>query len=104
MILASVRKSLLIKAERVILLTVEEDDRLLEGHDPDDTMAWLEEAVQGGSLVACTHGDLVPAVLDRVAAAGVGLRDDTRWSKASTWVLEAENGRWLSTRYLPPPG
>ncbi|MBV9099672.1 MAG: histidine phosphatase family protein [Candidatus Dormibacteraeota bacterium] len=85
-------------------LEVEQDARLLEGHDPDDTMRLLEDAVQGESLVACTHGDLVPAVLERLAAAGLVLRDDARWSKASTWVLEAENGRWLSTRYLPPPG
>lgn len=85
-------------------LPVEEDARLLEGHDPDDTVRWLEDEVQARSLVACTHGDLVPAVLERLALAGVVLRDDARWSKGSTWVLEAENGRWLSTRYLPPPG
>ena len=85
-------------------ITLEEDERLLEGHDPDDTMRWLEDAVQSESLVACTHGDLVPAVLERLGASGLTLRDDARWPKGSTWVLEADNGRWLSTRYLPPPG
>ena len=84
-------------------LPVEEDARLLEGHDPRDTVSWLEGEVALRSLVACTHGDIVPSVLTAVEAAGVSLPAERRWAKASTWVLEFEGGRWTRARYMPPP-
>jgi 8-oxo-dGTP diphosphatase len=85
-------------------LAVEEDSRLLEGHDPRDTVSWLQAEALLRSLVACTHGDLVPAVLTALEAAGASVPVERRWPKASTWVLEFEGGRWASVRYLPPPG
>lgn len=84
-------------------LTVQMDDRLLEGHDPDDTYAWLDERADSGSIVACTHGDLVPAILGLVARAGVDLPSEPRWPKGSTWVLDRGPNGWLSVRFLGPP-
>ena len=84
-------------------LPVEEDARLLEGHDLRDTVSWLEGEVALRSLVACTHGDIVPGVLTAVEAAGVSLPAERRWAKASTWVLEFEDGHWTRARYIPPP-
>jgi phosphohistidine phosphatase SixA len=43
-----------------LALTIEIDARLAEGADPDDALALLAE-IDGG--VACTHGDVVVALL-----------------------------------------
>jgi 8-oxo-dGTP diphosphatase len=84
-------------------LPVAEDERLLEGHDWRDTLAWLQGLVQRGSLVACTHGDLVPALLEAAARSGAHLPGQLRWSKGSTWVLEADGAHFAEGHYLPPP-
>jgi 8-oxo-dGTP diphosphatase len=85
-------------------LPVEEDRRLLEGHDPGDTFRWVERLVAERSLVACSHGDLIPAILDLVAAAGGSLPDERRWAKGSTWVLEHDGTRWGRSDYRKAPG
>jgi broad specificity phosphatase PhoE len=91
-------------------LRVETDDRLLEGADPRDTLALLEEAMQDGPVVACSHGDIIPGVLDLLRSAGAHFEGPLTWPKASTWVLEgsepgggADGGGVLRARYLPPP-
>ena len=84
-------------------LHLEEDARLLEGHDPADAFAWLNQRTASQSLVACTHGDIVPAVLDLVERAGADVPEDQRWPKGSTWVLERGEGAWLRGRFLPTP-
>jgi phosphohistidine phosphatase SixA len=85
-------------------IPVGQDERLLEGHDPEDTLAWLERQLAAGSVVASTHGDIIPGVLDLVAAAGGSLPDERRWAKGSTWVLERNRTRWGRGEYRKPPG
>jgi 8-oxo-dGTP diphosphatase len=85
-------------------LEVETDERLLEGADPSDALALVEEQLQSGALAACTHGDLVPEILDLLRGDGVRLEAPPTWPKASTWVLEgADSGPVVAARYLPPP-
>ena len=84
-------------------LSVEEDQRLLEGHDPQDTLSWLEAEASLRSIVASTHGDIIPGLLEAVEAASAALPAERRWPKASTWVLEFEAGHWTRARYIPPP-
>lgn len=81
---------------------VEADDRLLEGHDPADTFAALEQEVGGMSIAACTHGDIVPAILELAQRSGASLPNEVRWAKGSTWVLDYEDGRWRGARYISP--
>ena len=51
-----------------------------------------------GTAVLCTHGDVIPEVLD---ALGVDLGG--RCKKGSTWVLDAGDDGHARGRYLPPP-
>ena len=83
-------------------MTVHRDDRLLEGHDAEETMSWLERTLAAESVAACTHGDIVPAVLDLVAERGVRLPNEVRWSKGSTWTIDYDSGRWIGATYAPP--
>ncbi|MEO8293415.1 MAG: phosphoglycerate mutase family protein [Actinomycetota bacterium] len=54
------------------------------------------------ALVACGHGDLLPAMIDHLRRRGVPT-DDGATKKGSTWLLERERGAIVRARYLPPP-
>jgi 8-oxo-dGTP diphosphatase len=86
-------------------LRVETDDRLLEGADPGQALALLEEAMaESRAVAACSHGDVIPGVLDLLRAEGVDFEGRFTWPKASTWVLEGgDAGGVVRARYLPPP-
>ena len=83
-------------------LSIAEDEKLWEGHG-DDCIALVLSLV-GTDTVLCTHGDNIPDVLAHLAKTeelALGRHPD--WKKASSWVLDAVDGRYCSARYLPPP-
>jgi broad specificity phosphatase PhoE len=85
-------------------LDVEEDDRLLEGADPRDTLSLVEHELRHpGAVAACSHGDVIPGVLALLRSDGVPVEGALTWPKGSTWVLDGDGGRVLRARYLPPP-
>ena len=85
-------------------LRVETDERLLEGADPREALALLEEELRSGAIAACSHGDVIPAVLDLLRGDGVRIEGAFTWPKASTWAIDADDsGRPVAARYLPPP-
>lgn len=50
-------------------------------------------------VVLCSHGDVIPALLDDMAARGMtGWHGVLRCDKASVWVVDGD-----SARYIPPP-
>jgi hypothetical protein len=51
-----------------------------------------------------SHGDVIPALLDRLARRGLDLGRDPRVEKASTWVLSVQDGAVRSARHISPPG
>jgi 8-oxo-dGTP diphosphatase len=83
-------------------LKVEPADELAE-EVTDDAIA-LVRSLAGQGIVACSHGDIVPAVLaDLVVTDGLDLGDRLAWPKASTWLLGAEGSRFTRAQYLRPP-
>ena len=87
---------------RELGIEVEADDRLAEGTGSLGARE-LADALRGEPAVLCSHGDVIPDLLDSLVRDGVKLKDDLRWQKASTWVLSREGGRLAKGRYLPPP-
>lgn len=83
-------------------LEVEADDRLAEGTGALGALDLAGE-VTGRSAVLCSHGDVIPDLLDALLRDGLRLKDELRWQKASTWVLSWEGERLGKGRYLPPP-
>jgi 8-oxo-dGTP diphosphatase len=82
-------------------LTVEPEPRLGEGAG---TKALdLARELAGTDAVLCSHGDVIPDVLEGLIKDGIKLKDDLRWQKASTWVLSWDDGRLTKGRYLAPP-
>lgn len=86
-------------------LTVEDSDHLAEGADDAATLEWLL-GMTGKSVVACSHGDVIPGVIRLLDAAGVRLDDVTgelAAEKGSTWTLAVAEDRVTSAVYTPPP-
>ena len=63
----------------------------------------LAATLRTTSAMFCSHGDVIPDVLDALLAKGMKLKDELRWQKASTWVLTWDGSRLTKGRYLPPP-
>ncbi len=84
-------------------LSVEVDDALWEGHGAASAMALLTRASSAGHSVAlCSHGDVIPMVLDTLAARGVELRG-VGCAKGSIWRLDVVDGEISSGTYLATP-
>lgn len=82
-------------------LPIDENPNLFEGSDTgqtlDDLAAFDDEAI----VVACSHGDVIPAVLEQLGALGVPLAG-RGCELGSVWVIDRENGRWVGARYVNP--
>jgi 8-oxo-(d)GTP phosphatase len=85
-------------------VSVETSDALAEGARPKEVFRLLDEAFgEHGDVVLCTHGDVIPMIIDQLIARGdVDLPRDYPCAKASVWVLEGEPGRVRSAKYLQP--
>ncbi|HEY6532609.1 MAG TPA: phosphoglycerate mutase family protein [Acidimicrobiales bacterium] len=82
-------------------LTVEADERLAEGADPDEALE-LVLSLDPVNGVACSHGDVIPALLDRLAAMGMQTKGPLLHQKGSVWTIETDDGRPVRGRYRPP--
>ena len=59
----------------------------------------------GMPTLLCSHGDVIPALVDRLEADGAKIVAEVGWKKASTWVLErSADGEVVRMRYEAPPG
>lgn len=81
---------------------VVEHDALAEGPDIDAAYALTDELV-GTNAVLCSHGDVIPAVINRMMWAGLTLESRFYCSKASIWEVDLVGGRFTTARYVPPP-
>ncbi len=82
-------------------LDVEVAEALFEG----ETRRALEvlRGCKGAPIVLCSHGDVIPYVLDALQREeSLRFASEARWKKASTWVLDRDEEGWTAS-YLPPP-
>ena len=71
-------------------IVVEPHPALAEGADPDATWALLEELAGDEEAVLCSHGDVIPPLLDRLVRRRLpvhGAGHDV--TKGSVWTIEA---------------
>lgn len=81
---------------------VVEHDALAEGPDIDGAYALCDE-LAGYNAVLCSHGDVIPAVINRMMWAGLTLESRFYCSKGSIWEVDLDGGRFTTARYVPPP-
>lgn len=79
-----------------------EHDALAEGPDIDSAYALCDELV-GYNAVLCSHGDVIPAVINRMMWAGLTLDSRFYCSKGSIWEVNLDGGRFTTAAYTPPP-
>lgn len=81
---------------------VEDHDALGEGAGVAAIAALLEE-VAGSTVVLCSHGDVIPEMLQRLQRMGVVFLSPYEARKGSTWVVGHDGERYVDARYVPPP-
>ena len=83
-------------------LTVESDDRLAEGASFEESLSLVEELPDGAVL--CSHGDVIPDLINALVRRGMKVHDEPDWRKASVWLLERDSaGTVTDGRVWPPP-
>lgn len=78
-----------------------EDKRLLEG-EPFEPVLDLVAGSEPGAVL-CSHGDLIPAVVQALHRRGMELQTPPDWRKATVWVVRRKNGRAHKGKVWPPP-
>ena len=84
-----------------LAISVTVDERLAEDNPFEPILELLESCPD--NTVLCSHGDMIPMVVDALARRGMvvtGMRDSR---KASVWVLERQNGVIARGHAWPPP-
>lgn len=88
----------------VLGLDVDIRRELTEGARPAEALDLLRsEAGGAGDLVVCSHGDLIPEMLNRLLREGMVVRGPRGCEKGSIWVLETDGIRIVRARYVATP-
>jgi 8-oxo-dGTP diphosphatase len=81
-------------------LPLELHEALAEGAPVAQTLALLDECITAGhDAVLCSHGDVIPAVLGALEAAGVDMPAPRECKKGSIWDLHVRGGRIQRATY-----
>lgn len=82
-------------------LDVEVDERLDEG----SRELWLEDLlteVADENVAVCSHGDVIPLLLDLLIDQGLPAPASLRWHKGSVWTVERAGASWGPASYWYP--
>ena len=77
------------------------DRRLLEGEPFEGVLEMIGEAEHG--TVLCTHGDIIPAVIQALGRRGMDVQRPVDWRKATIWVLKRNSTSVVEGTVWPPP-
>ena len=83
-------------------IDLEERDELAEGEGFKGARDLCRE-LAGTNSILCSHGDVIPALLDWMARHGMALKSPFECKKGSTWEIEVRAGEFRRGRYWPPP-
>ncbi len=81
---------------------LEVSSALAEEGDLDAAYALIDGLV-GTNSVICSHGDVIPALINRMMWAGLSLSSRFYCSKGSIWEVAVDGGKFTTGRYVPPP-
>ncbi len=83
-----------------LALEVVTTEALAEGLAFDDAVTLVDRAPK--NAVLCSHGDVIPAIIDALLHRGLVLKGEPDWRKGATWVLDRKKGEWAKARAIPP--
>jgi 8-oxo-(d)GTP phosphatase len=82
-------------------LTIVTDEALAEGASLAVVLALIDK-VSGTPAVLCSHGDVIPMIVEHLRHEGVKLAGGSKWKKGSVWALErAADGSINAGGYEP---
>ncbi len=81
---------------------VEPCEALAEGQPFEPVLALL--ATVPDRSVLCSHGDVIPDVVEALQRRGTEVTGRPDWRKGVTWELEREHGTIVRARAVAPPG
>jgi 8-oxo-dGTP diphosphatase len=82
-------------------LSVVKHELLAEGVDFIGTVDWMHTLADGA--VMCSHGDVIPEVIDALERRGMEVSGFRESRKGSVWVLERRNDKFTGGHAWPPP-
>lgn len=88
-------------------IDVESDERLAEGQPLKDVLSLVAEVPT--RTVLCSHGDVIPELVNALVRRGMELTTDPDWRKATLWTIRGpgldEDGelRFNTAKVEPPP-
>lgn len=80
---------------------IEVSEVLAEEPDLDAAYALVDSLV-GANAVVSSHGDVIPALINRMMWAGLSLSSRFYCSKGSIWEVEVDGGKFTTAHYVPP--
>ncbi len=80
---------------------IHHDPRLAEGEPFEPVLELL--ASVGTGAVLCSHGDIIPEVINALHRRGMEVRSSPDWRKGAIWVLERKGNRITRAKAWPPP-
>ncbi len=83
---------------KVLGLKVEEQPDLWEGTPTSHVLALLENQ-EPEAVVACSHGDVIPHVIEMLADSGTAI-SGRGCEKGSIWLLDHDGNSWAKATYL----
>jgi 8-oxo-dGTP diphosphatase len=81
---------------------VDTDQDLAEG-TPAERVEALLVRLADRVTAACSHGDVIEAVIPHLVLSGMRVEGEAGFAKGSVWELQADDGRFVSARYWPAP-
>lgn len=82
-------------------LSVIKHELLAEGVNFIDTVNWIHTLPEGA--VMCSHGDVIPGVIDALERRGMEVSGFRESRKGSVWVLERRGDEFIGGHAWPPP-
>ena len=86
---------------KAVGLPVVAHELLAEGVDFIGTVDWMHTLADGA--VMCSHGDVIPEVIDALERRGMEVSGFRESRKGSVWVLERRNNAFIGGHAWPPP-
>ena len=86
---------------KAVGLPVVAHELLAEGVDFIGTVDWMHTLADGA--VMCSHGDVIPEVIDALERRGMEVSGFRESRKGSVWVLERRNDAFIGGHAWPPP-
>jgi len=80
---------------------ISHEQRLSEGEPFEPVLALLNEVADGAVL--CSHGDIIPDVIQALARRGMEVQTPPDWRKASIWVVKRNGEHITKGKVWPPP-